>query len=81
MLFKSRSPWAKPLSLCLILSALSGCDLNTTAPVPLSNYCALTRPISYDSTKDTIETVAEIEAHNLRFECICNRDCPKEPAE
>lgn len=76
-----RSPWVKLLCLFLILSALSACDLNTTAPVPLSNYCALTKPISYDSAKDTPETVAEIEAHNSRYECVCNRDCPKEPAK
>jgi hypothetical protein len=51
--------------------------LDTTDPVPLSNYCALTKPITYDTTKDTPETVAEIEAHNSRYECVCNHDCPK----
>jgi hypothetical protein len=71
----------KLLTAFLMLIALNGCDLNTTDPVPLSNYCALTKPISYDSTKDTQETVAEIEAHNSRYECVCNRDCPKESAK
>ncbi len=68
---------AKLLIMSLILCGLTACDLNMTDPVPLSNYCALTKPITYDSTKDTPETVAEIEAHNSRFECVCNHDCPK----
>jgi hypothetical protein len=36
----------------------------------------MTKPISYDSKKDTPETVKEIEAHNSRWACLCDKDCP-----
>lgn len=75
---KSKSHLVKPLLSILILSGLSGCGLNTTGPVHLNNYCALTKPIFYDSVEDSPATVAEIEAHNLRYECLCNNDCPKD---
>jgi len=58
-----------------ILTALSGCA--TVSTVPVNSYCAIAKPISYDATKDTPETVKEIEAHNSAFVCICEADCPK----
>ena len=58
-----------------ILTALSGCA--TVSTVPVNSYCAIAKPISYDATKDTSETVKEIEAHNSAFICICEADCPK----
>ena len=61
-------------SLFLILSALSGCA--TVSTVPVNSYCAIAKPITYDATQDTPETVAEIEAHNSRFICLCEQDCP-----
>jgi hypothetical protein len=66
---------AKLLSASLILSALSGCA--TVSTVPVNSYCAIAKPISYDATQDTSETVREIEAHNSAFICICEADCPK----
>ncbi len=77
MRYSNRFLLAKLLIVFLTLFALTGCDLNMTGPVPLNNYCALTKPITFDGTKDTKQTIAEIEAHNSRFECVCNRDCPK----
>ncbi len=77
MKLSNRLLLAKLLITFLILIGLTACVPNTTDPVPLSNYCALTKPITYDTTKDTPETVAEIEAHNSRYECVCNHDCPK----
>ena len=59
----------------LILSALNGCA--TVSTVPVNSYCAIAKPISYDATQDTSETVKEIEAHNSAFICICEADCPK----
>lgn len=61
-----------------MLSALSGCETVSTAPVVISEYCRIAGPISYDSTKDTAETVKEIEAHNSRWAAVCENDSPKE---
>lgn len=78
MLCNTRSMWARRLSLCLTLPATSGCAIGLTdhAPAPASSYCAIAAPISYDTTKDTPETVVAIEAHNSKWVCVCERDCP-----
>ena len=68
---------AKRLLLLPILTVTSGCVTDLTAPAHLNSYCAIAKPISYDMTKDTAETVLEIEAHNSKFVCICEADCPK----
>lgn len=70
-----KSNWARLLSTSLILSVTSGCA--TVSTVPVNSYCAIAKPISYDATKDTSETVKEIEAHNSVFICVCEADCPK----
>lgn len=77
MLWNVRSNWARRLSLCLILPVMSGCVTDSTAPVPVNSYCAIAVPIGYDTTKDTAETVAAIEAHNSQWVCLCESDCPK----
>lgn len=64
------------LSLLPILFVMSGCGLGSTDPAVLSDYCRISKPISYDSLEDTAETIAEIEAHNSRYVCVCERDCP-----
>ena len=63
--------------LFLILNAMSGCVTGSTEAVPLNSYCAIAKPITYDATKDTPETVAEVELHNGVFVCLCEQDCPK----
>jgi uncharacterized protein YceK len=63
--------------LFLILNAMSGCATVSTEAVPLNSYCAIAKPITYDATKDTPETVAEVEQHNGVFVCLCEQDCPK----
>ena len=73
----SKLHWVKPPLLLLILSALSGCVTDLTEAVPINSYCAIAKPISYDATKDSSETVTEIEAHNSVFVCLCEDDCPK----
>jgi hypothetical protein len=62
-------------SMFLILSVTSGCE--TVSTVPVNSYCAVAKPITYDATKDTPQTIKEIEAHNSAFICICEADCPK----
>lgn len=60
----------------LILPATSGCVTASTAPAVVSDYCKIAAPISYDTERDTPETVAEIEAHNSKWVCVCEDDCP-----
>lgn len=72
---RSKLNWLRPLSLCLILNATSGCVTGSTGPV--NSYCAVASAISFDSKADTPETVAQIEAHNSRWVCLCEGDCPK----
>jgi hypothetical protein len=67
----------KPIWPFLLLTLLgtSGCATDSTALV-VSDYCRIAKPIAYDGAKDTPETVAEIEAHNSRWVCVCEEDCP-----
>ena len=70
-----KSNWARLLLILLTLFALGGCATALTAPV--NSYCAIAKPISYDTKQDTPETVAEVELHNSVFTCLCEQDCPK----
>ena len=76
MLCNVKLNWARRLLLCLILPAMSGCATVSTAPAPVNSYCAIAAPIGYDTSKDTPETVAAIEAHNSKWVCACESDCP-----
>ena len=71
---RTRSTWARRRLLCLTLLAMSGCAAALTAPV--SSYCAIAKPISYDSRADTSVTVAAVQAHNSKWLCVCEADCP-----
>jgi hypothetical protein len=66
----------KLLSLSTILLGLSGCVTGSTVPAVVSDYCRIAKPIAYDSKLDTAQTVADIEAHNSRWVCVCENDCP-----
>jgi hypothetical protein len=66
------------LLLLMMPTALSGCVNASTAPLVVSDYCRIAKPIAYDSAKDTPETVKDIEAHNSRWVCVCENDCPKD---
>lgn len=79
--------WLKlrALFLLMILFALNGCAGGliqptlspTLAPqIVFSSYCKLAKPISYDSAKDSPATVRQIEAHNSKWVCQCEGDCP-----
>ncbi len=76
MRLTDRSNLVKLLSLSLILSATSGCVTDLIVPAPINSYCEIAKPISYDSTKDTAETIKLIEQHNSKFVCVCENDCP-----
>lgn len=65
------------LFLFLILIAMSGCATVSTAPAAVSDYCTIAKPIGYDSRIDSPETVRQIEAHNSKWACVCEGDCPK----
>ena len=73
----ARSNLVKLLSAFLILSVTSACATALIDPAPINSYCTVARPISYDSVKDTPETVKQIEDHNSRWACVCENDCPK----
>jgi hypothetical protein len=61
----------------LILFGTSGCALvSTPPPVVVSDYCQVAKPIGYDSARDSAGTVKAIEAHNSRWVCLCEQDCP-----
>jgi len=69
---------SKLTALCLltILLVMSGCAAGLTAPVVVSDYCRIAQPIGYDSAHDTLETVKAVEAHNSKWACVCEHDCP-----
>lgn len=56
----------------LLLSSLSGCETVSTAPVVVSEFCRVAKPIEYDGAADTPETVRQVEAHNLRWQELCD---------
>lgn len=70
------SIWLKPLLGLMILSATSGCVHVSTTPPAADTYCAIAKPIRYDSRIDRPATVAQIEEHNSIWACLCEQDCP-----
>ncbi len=70
------------LSLLLILLGMGGCVHGSTdRPAAVSDYCRIAKPIFYDTTKDTAETVKGVEAHNSQWACVCESDCPRRGPE
>lgn len=68
------SPKPMQLLTLTIFLVLTGCVTDSTALV--GDYCLIAKPIGYDSRIDTAETVKEIEAHNSKWACVCDKDCP-----
>jgi hypothetical protein len=66
----------KPLWLLPILFVTSACVSGSTAPLVVSDYCRIAKPIGYDSRVDSAETIRAIEAHNSAWVCVCESDCP-----
>lgn len=65
-----------PLSVVILTLAFMTSACATTAPDPvvIDTWCLNDREISYDSTADTEQTVAEIRAHNV----VLHENCKDE---
>lgn len=48
-------------------------------PAAIRSYCEIAKPIFYDSSADSPETIKQIEEHNSKWVCVCEGDCPKQP--
>ena len=72
-----KSIWRSTLLGLTILSATSGCAHVSTTQPAINSYCAIAQPMRYNSRLDTPATVAQIEAHNSTWVCLCEQDCPK----
>jgi hypothetical protein len=70
--------WRNTLLTPLILIGISGCVTGSTPPLN-NSYCTISKPITYNSRADSAPTVAQIEAHNSQWVCLCEEDCPAKP--
>lgn len=70
------SIWRSTLLGLTILSATSGCAHVSTTQPAINSYCAIAKPIRYNSRLDNPSTVAQIKAHNSTWVCLCEDDCP-----
>lgn len=68
--------WRSMLPSLLILTTTSGCVHGSTPPVVANSFCAIAKPIYYDSSADSAKTVRQIEEHNRKVVCLCEGDCP-----
>ena len=66
----------KLLWLLPILSVMTGCATVSTELKPISDYCRIAKPITFDSKVDSHETIAQITYHNNQWVCVCEHDCP-----
>lgn len=77
-MWRKRRAW---IGLAILLGT-GGCGIGLTErPAVVSDYCRIAGPIAYDTERDSTETVAAIEAHNSRYVCLCEGDCPKTGAD
>jgi hypothetical protein len=58
------------------LSVTSACAHVSTPPPATNSYCAIAKPIFYDSRVDSARTVKQVEEHNSVWACLCDSDCP-----
>lgn len=77
MKFNGNSIWPSTLLGLMILSATSGCAHVSTTQPAINSYCAIAQPMRYNSRLDSPATVAQIEAHNSTWVCLCEDDCPE----
>lgn len=57
-----------------VLLATAAC---TTASTGTDAGCRVFRPIFFSARSDTPETVRQVKAHNSKWVCLCDGDCPK----
>jgi hypothetical protein len=55
---------------------LAGCSTLGSATRFVDTSCEAFRPITY-SSRDTVETVAEVRSHNRAFDAICAGETKK----
>ena len=77
MKFNGNSIWRNTLLGLTILSATSGCAHVSTTQPAINSYCPIAQPMRYNSKLDSPATVAQIEAHNSTWVCLCENDCPE----
>ena len=80
MKYSAKSILRSMSALLLIPTMTSACALGLTPPQPIpaaGSYCAVAKPIFYNSKIDSKGTVDQIEAHNRTYVCVCENDCPK----
>lgn len=73
----AKSNWRSTLPLFLIPIMTSACVHASTPPIASNSFCAIAKPIFYDSRADSANTVKQVEAHNRTVICLCENDCPK----
>ena len=56
-----------------MLNGLTGCMTPTVAPI--KSFCLIYRPVT-TSTKDTAETVSQVDSNNRAYTCDCLHNCP-----
>ena len=80
MKFSGKLNWQSTLLTLSILPALSACAHDLTPPPATNSYCAIAKPIYYDTRADSAGTVSQIEDHNSVWACLCDSDCPTSDA-
>ena len=63
----------KPM-LIPVLLATAAC---TTVSTATDSGCRIFRPMTYSALRDTPETVRQARAHNSKWVCLCEGDCPE----
>lgn len=68
------------LILLLTPLVLSGCASGLIGLQQTQNltgdFCRIYKPIHYDASLDTVDTIKQIESLNSQFVCVCEHDCP-----
>lgn len=77
MKYNGKWSWQNKLPLLLIPAMTSACVHGSMPPPATNSFCAIAKPIFYDSRADSADTVKQIEAHNRTVVCLCENDCPK----
>ena len=61
----------------MLIPALLATAACTTASTGTDAGCRVFRPIHFSARGDTPETVRQVKAHNSKWVCLCEGDCPK----
>ena len=61
----------------MLIPALLATAACTTASTATDASCRAFRPIAFSARGDTPETVRQVKAHNSKWVCLCEGDCPE----